>query len=57
MGSLVNTDNRVGQEEYWRLTVMELGTSVGPVRRGGGEIAVLHTLHPGPGVKLAPVSK
>jgi len=56
MGSLVNTDIRVGQEEYWRLTVMEHGTFVGPVRRGG-EIAILHTLHPGPGVKLAPVSK
>jgi hypothetical protein len=57
MGSLVNTDIRAGQEEYWRLAVMELGTPLGPVQKNDRKIAVLHTLHLGPGVKLAPVAK
>jgi len=57
MGSVVSSDVRAGQEEHWPLTAPGIRTSVGPVHRGGGEIAVLQKLHPGPGVKLAPVSK
>ena len=56
MGSVVSSDVRAGQEEHWPLTAPGIRTSVGPVHRGG-EIAVLQKLHPGPGVKLAPVSK
>ena len=48
---------RAGQEEYGPFTAQGIGHSARPLQRSGGKMAILRSLHLGPGLKRAPLPK